>query len=244
MMTYSSCYLTALKIGQFKPKNQIPLLTDLSSQMPERIIFAIGLSIASLLQLTVVLTRYLQIATFRQTPFCPLMNGTGCIFGCLMVLGQMLLTSVRHFDAAWVHYLGKAIQFSAACVYMGTQSYISMHMTHYHTKCFAYFRCILTVLSATCPFVLIVGLSINTLNGMGVPQLTEIALLLFIIIFWMTIAVDFNKNKIDVFRGYSKGRPRIQHRLSCRGGDNHGIITYLNDVTNDYESPELIRTVV
>lgn len=237
VVTFISCYLTALKLGHLNRQEKLPLLTNLGDVMPEKIAFSIGFCITSLIQLIVVLLRYAQIIGFCSMHY-HLINTTGCIFGCIMVLGQMILTSIRSSDAPWAHYLGKTIQFSSACIYITIQSYISLYMQEHHNRYLAYFRCILSGLTALCPFVLIFGLSIDTLKEIELPQAAEMALFLFTVLFWASLAFDFNKHKVAMLEKQSKPNPRIGHTLSCRRGDNHQAITYLHDVI-DRESHEL-----
>ena len=232
IVTLTSCYLIALEADHIIPKDRIPQVTDLGDHMPEILIFSIGFCIASSIQMTLVLLRYVQIRTFNRAPLCPIMNTTGCVFGWLMVLGQMMLTSVRHSEAPLIHYIGKTIQFSASCVYITIQSYISVTMTHYHNRGLAYLRCLLAILTSISAIVLVTGIAVSKLNKLGFPQVAEMAHIFFNVIFWISLTADFHRNKIDLLR-QGKTKIRIRHRSGPGGAESHRIINYLHSIMED-----------
>ena len=229
IVTLTSCYLTALEVGHITPKDQIPEIADLGDHMPEILIFSIGFCIASSIQLTLVLLRYVQIKTFNRAPLCPLMNKIGCIFGWLMVLGQMMITSVRHSDAPLIHYIGKTTQYTASCIYITIQSYISVTTIHYHNRGLAYFRCLLAILTLISAVMLVTGIAVSELDELRVPQIAEMAHILFNVIFWISLTADFHRNKIDLL-SQGKTKIRIRHRSGSGGADSHRIISYLHNI--------------
>ena len=236
IVTLTSCYLTALEVDHIKSERELPRVTDLGSQMPEILIFSIGFCIASALQLTLVVLRYVQVKTFHRAPLCPVTNAAGCCFGWLMVLGQMILTAVRHSDEAIVNYFGKAILFSTSCIYITIQSYISMTMIHYHNRAFAYFRGLLAILTLVTGVVFVTGLAVDELKELGFPEIAEIILLFLNVIFWISLTVDFHRNKLDLNTQQDKMKIRIRHRSGSGGADKQRVINYLHSIIEDGES--------
>ena len=233
LATLISCYVVATELNHSVPGNKLPRLSDLGDEAPEILIFSIGLCTASSLQLMLVLFRYVQIKTFHRPPVCPIMNATALLVGWLMVLGQMMLVSVRHSDAILIHYLGKTIQFSASCIYITIQSYMSVMMVSYHNRCLAYFRCVLAVLTTISAVTLVTGLGVKELIELGIPEASEIAVTLFTAVFWMSLAADFHRNKMDLVRQQGKTKIRIRHRSGSGATDNHRVINYLHSIIED-----------
>ncbi len=197
-----AAYITALKLGHLENNQEFPFILDFASRQPESSIFAIGFCLACLMHITVVYARYMQVLTFRN-PACPKSNHACFYFGPLLAFGESILAAFRDFQCKWAFYFGKTLFFASLCIYIGIQAYIGIHTPEYHRKWLVYLRCFFTASSCVCPFLSIFGVSFAKLKQLGVPQATEMALLIISCIFWMTLAVDFRDNDIVfLFRYY------------------------------------------
>ena len=229
LFTYIICYLTAFKLGHFSNNARLPFFTQLGEKKPESVIFSVGLCISSLLHITVVYARYLQVLTFRFPP-CPQSNTIASYFGIAFIFGELLISTFRRYDTAWAHLLGKILHFACISMYIGIQAYISIHQRPDHRRLLAYFRLALAAMTVCCPFVFIVGFSFRKLHKLSIPQAAELSLILLITMFWMSLAVDFTYNPIEhIFHRdeYDYGIKNIRYRHSR--GDNNRVIAYLGE---------------
>ena len=229
LFTYVICYLTAFKLGHFSNNARLPFFTQLGEKKPESFIFSVGLCISSLLHITVVYARYLQVLTFRFPP-CPQSNTIASYFGIGFTFGELLISTFKRYDTAWAHLLGKILHFACISMYIGMQAYISIHQRPDHRRLLAYFRLGLAAMTVCCPFVFIVGFSFRKLHRLSIPQVAELSLILLITMFWMSLAVDFTYNPIEhIFHcdKYDYGIKNIRYRSSR--GDNNRVIAYLSE---------------
>lgn len=229
LLTYVICYLTAFKLGHFSNNARLPFFTQLGEKKPERVMFSVGLCISSILHITVVYARYLQVLTFRFPP-CPQSNTVASYFGIAFIFGELLISTFKRYDTAWAHFLGKIIHFACISMYIGIQAYISIHQRPDHRRLLAYFRLALAAMTVCCPFVFIVGFSFEKLHDLSIPQAAELSLILLITMFWMSLAIDFTYNPIEhIFHRdeYDYGIKNIRYRSSR--GDNNMVIAYLGE---------------
>ena len=200
ILTVGGCYAASLKLGHVVIKDLLRPITDLKKNVPEAIIFALGYSLASVLQITAILLRFAQVSTFYSSEYSPLMNNAGCLFGLTMAFAQMTVVSIRQSHSSWVQLIGKIVQFSAICVYIAVQAYISVASPRYHSRPVAYFRCLLAILTAACPFTVVAGLNVEILKKYKATPMAEYGIFLFSAIFWLTMSYDFYRNRIAVLR--------------------------------------------
>ena len=236
IVTFSACYVAAMKLGHLDNSTKIPWLTELGAYPQEGILLSTGFAMTSLVKITVIFAKYAQVFSLVSRP-CHLPNVISCYFGWLMILAEFLLSSIRHKDAAWAHYFAKALYMSTCCLYLTLQLYISMQHRDYYRRYLPCSRLTLTILIIACPFLLITGLVFQELHALDVPQCAELAFFLLISIYWMSLSADFYDRPMMVFKRYESAKDNTKVCLRCRKRDNSKAIVFLSDIVST-EIPE------
>lgn len=173
-------YAVGIETGQIQPFPFLPYISDTGTKKPQSSIFTLLMVLSCFFLLPLIVLRYYQIQNSHYYIDSNKFNKSSLAFGCLLILGKVIVASFQLTSNRYIHYIGAILYFLSTVLFAGCQVYItykSLPVGDRTTKIIFYVRLTLSVIMVISILVLVIffipPLTVHNKGGANVAQSAE-----------------------------------------------------------------------